>query len=153
MSREGDVAARMIADTQLMLTLTGGVYTSATAGPDGITRETNEAAFESSGNGPLKPCALVVERGDIPDGIVADEIAQDVSTFQVVEIWFYEQAGSYTQIDLARARTFQLFYGYQFADTFPLKLINRLARQKALGALGNNSMERQDWQINSVIGA
>lgn len=149
MSREGDFAARMTGDATLMLILTGGVFTSGVVGIEGITRETAAAAFDA--NGYLKPCALVKQRGNVPDGNVRDGLAQHTSAIQVVEIYFYADTG-YTAIDSAMARSYVLFEGYSFADSFPVELSNVLDRLRDEGALNNASMARQDWAVYSVIG-
>lgn len=147
MSREADFATRM-ADATLAAILTGGVYQFGLAGLEGITRDATPAAFSG---GYLLPCALVRQRGEIPDNIVSDEEAQLDSTVQIVEVYFYESRG-YVAIDLAAARTYVLFKGYSFGDTFPLSLANVLGRQRDNGALNGASMERQDWQVNSILG-
>lgn len=149
MSRENDFASRMTADATLMAVLTGGVFKTETTGVEGIVRETAPTAFDA--NGYLKPCALVRQRALIPDGIVEDDIEQDTSVRQVVEIWLYEDRG-YTSIDAAASRLFVLFQGYQFADAFPAKLISQIERQRDMGALNNASLGRLDFEIFSVRG-
>src|SRR5690349_3527726 len=102
MSREDDIKALLIADVTLMAMLTGGVFTSGALGDEGITRKSAPMAFDSDGY--LKPCALVRQRVEVPDGVMADDGQQIDSTIQIVEVWFYQDSG-YTAIDLARART------------------------------------------------
>jgi hypothetical protein len=149
MSREEDFAARMLADTTLMQTLTGGVFTSGTVGINGITRDVAPTAFDA--NGYLEPCALVRQRGNVPDGNVRDGMAQTTSAIQVVEIYVYEDTG-YTNIDAALARMYVLFEGYAFSDSFPVELSNVIDRQRDTGALNGASLARQDWAVYSVIG-
>jgi len=149
MSRESDFATRMQADTALMAALTGGVFTSAGVGREGITRETAPTAFDA--NGYLKPCALVRQRGITPDGIVYDGMMQVTSVRQVVEIWLY-QDGGYTSIDTAVNRLYQLFQGYVMSGTHEIRLAGVLDRQRDPGALAGASLVRLDWQIDSVIG-
>lgn len=148
MTREADFSTRMTADATLMAILTGGVFKTETIGVEGITRETTPAAFSS---GYLLPCALVRQRALVPDGIVEDDIEQDTSVRQVVEVWLYEDRG-YTSIDAAASRIFVLFQGYQFSDAFPVKLINQIERQRDMGALNNASLARLDFEIFSVKG-
>lgn len=148
MSREADFATRMLADATLTAILTGGVFKTETVGLEGVTRETTPAAFSS---GYLLPCALVRQRALIPDGIVEDDIEQDTSVRQVVEIWLYEDRG-FTSIDSAANRLFVLFQGYQFSDAFPVKLVNWIDRQRDMGALNNASLARLDFEVFSVKG-
>lgn len=145
-SRENLFATRMEADSTLMAILTGGVYESGEVGVEGITRESTPAAFSS---GYLLPCALVRQRSLVPDNIVYDEIEQDTSLRQVVEIWLYEDSG-YTNLDLATARLFTLFQGYQFSDSFPAQLINQIDRARDEGALKGRSLARMEFEIYSI---
>lgn len=149
MSRESDFATRMAADATLMAVLTGGVYQSGTVGRLGITRETAPAAFDAGGF--LLPCALVRQRGRVPDGAVRDGAAQATSVAQVVEVWLYEDAG-YSAIDAAAGRIYALLEGVTVgSDTFPAELVNRLDRERDEGALAGASLGRMDFVIYSVM--
>lgn len=145
-SRENAFATRMEADATLMAVLTGGVYEAGEIGVEGISRETTPAAFSS---GYLLPSALVRQRTLVPDGIVYDELEQDTSLRQVVEIWLYEDTG-FTNIDLATARLFTLFQGWQPSDAFPVQLINQIDRARDEGALKGRSLARMDFEVYSI---
>lgn len=150
MSREDDFKTRMEADATLMAILTGGVYTKAETGREGITRDTTPDAFD--GDGYLLPCALVRQRGLTPDGVLLDEMAVQASTAQVVEIYLYEDSG-YSNIDAALARLFVLFFGHQFSDSFPLEWAGTpVTRGKDEGALIGASLARQDWVVYDIQG-
>lgn len=149
MSRESDFKTRMEADTTLMATLTGGVFTSASVGRDGITRTSAAAAFDSSGY--LKPCALVKQRGLIPDLVVNDQEAGVASATQVVEIWLYQDSG-YDSIDTALNRLFVLFHGHSFTDSFPVEWLGTLDREVDEGALNGASMARQEYLVAEIAG-
>jgi len=156
MSREDDFKARMVDDvtgspviatgTPIMTTLTGGVFTKAGVGRDGISRDTATGAFDTSGI--LKPCALVRQRASKPDGGIRDEISQGVSATQVIEVYLYEDSG-WSAIDAAVRRLRALFIGYQFSDSFPVEWINILDRERA-PELGEASMARVDFLVRSV---
>jgi len=148
MAREDDFKALMIADVPLMAVLTGGVFTAGSVGRDGITRKSAPGAYDTDGF--LKPCAMVSERGDIPDGQMSDEVEQADSTVQIVEIYFYQDSG-YAATSAARARTRVVLRGKSLSNSFPLQIVNVLTRMRDDGALKGASMERQDWQVNSVI--
>lgn len=151
MSRESDFATRIAADATLMAVLTGGVYQAGSAGLEGLGREATPGAFDASGF--LKPCALVRQRGNVPDGNVRDGLAQVVSATQVIEIWLYcDQSAGYTPIDAALARLFVLFEGYIFADSYPVELVNVIDRARDEGALSGASLARQDWAVYSILG-
>jgi hypothetical protein len=149
MSREDDFKTRMTNDATLMAILTGGVYTKGEVGREGITRETAPSAFDDDGY--LEPCALVVQRGLVPDGEVHDEEEQLASAGQVVEVYLYEDSG-YGNIDSALDRLFTLFFGYQFTGTFPVELFNMLDRERDEGSLKGASLARQDWMVREIQG-
>ena len=110
MAREDAIAAVLNADATLLATLTGGVYARGALGRAGLTRETAAAAFDGT-TGYLLPCAVVVERAEVPDGNVQDQDAQIASAAQIVEVYVYEDAG-YTNIDTALDRIYALLQGY-----------------------------------------
>lgn len=148
-SREDDFKARMVADVaNLMLILTGGVFTSGGVGLDGISRDSAPDAFDADGF--LQPCALVKQAGNIPDGQVVDYAAQVASANQRVEIWLYQDRG-YDAIDAAAARLYTLFQGHVLTGTFEIRLANVLDRQRDEGSLSGASTARLDWQVDSII--
>lgn len=157
MSREDDFKARMIDDTTgspvivggtaLMATLTGGVFTKGEVGREGITRESAAGAFT---DGFLRPCALVKQRGLVPDGRIRDEETQAISGTQVIEVYLYEDSG-YTSIDAAISRLVKLFLGNQFSDSFPVEWINLIDREREAGsALLGASLARVDFLVRNV---
>jgi hypothetical protein len=142
----------MTGDVTLMAVLTGGVFKAETVGREGVTRETAAAAFDA--NGYLKPCALVRQRGNVPDGNVSDGITQQTSAAQVVEVYVYEDRG-YSNIDAALDRLYALFQGYAFtgaSGSFPCEWVNTIDRQRDNGALANASLARIDFAVYSVKG-
>jgi hypothetical protein len=148
MATEDLFKTRMVADSTLMAILDGGVYAAGETGINGITRETAPGAFDA--NGYLEPAALVRQRGNVPDGNVRDGMAQVTSAIQVVEIYVYQDSG-YDQIDLALARLYDLFEGYQFANSFPAELVNIIDRQRDTGALAGASLARMDFAVYNII--
>lgn len=149
MSLEDDFAARMTGDAILMAILTGGVYKSGTVGDEGITRESAPTAFD--GDGYLEPCALVKQRGNVPDGQVLDDDLQLASASQVVEVWLYQDTG-YTALDAARARLWTLFQGKTIGSNgFEAHLVFVVDREHDRGALGSASLMRLDWQVVNII--
>lgn len=148
MAREDEVAAILEADVTLMAILTGGVYTSGELGPLGITRDTAEGAFDADGW--LQPCALVKEAPTVSTSDVTDYEAQVQSARQRVEIWLYQDQGSYAALDSARARIYTLLQGYVFDDSFELSLAQEWTRQRDPGALSGASMARQDWRVDFI---
>lgn len=148
MALEDDFATRMLADGTLMAILDGGVYKAGTVGLEGITRETAAGAFDA--NGYLEPAALVRQRGNVPDNVVRDGMAQKTSAVQVVEIYIYQDSG-YDQIDLAVARIYALLEGWQPTASFPVELVNMIDRQRDTGALAGASLARMDFAVYNVI--
>lgn len=153
MSRESDFYTRMVADTALMLILTGGVYKSENVGIEGINLDTTSAAFDATTQY-LKPCALCKQRPRVPDRMIADSLAQIASVVQTVEIYIYQEAiagaNSYSAIDAAVARLYVLFHGVPFADSYPVEYTNLIDRMRDTGALRGRSMGKMDFQVRSI---
>lgn len=150
MSRETDFVSRMTADVTLMTIMTGGVYAYGSLGLEGLTRETVPAAFDA--NGYLKPAIVAKARPLIPDGEVYDADSQDTSARQIIELWFYQDSG-YTSIDSGMARTFILFQGHRFSDTFPVEWAGTpVTRGRDEGTLKGRPMARQDWLVVDIQG-
>lgn len=149
MAHEDDFATLLAADGTLPGILTGGIYKSGTLGPLGITRATAAAAFDSDGY--LKPCALVKERAAVSTADAVDYNTPLKSTRQVVEVWLYQEQGSYAALDSARARIFALLQGYVVSDGFEVSLAQQLTRLREPGALAGASMARQDWQVDFIL--
>lgn len=147
MAIEDTITTRLSTDATLIAILTGGIYARGALGREGLTRETKAAAFDS--NGYLKPTAVVAQRALVPDGNVQDQISQQASAAQIVEIYLYEDKG-YTNIDAAMNRIYVLLQGYQFADIFPLEWANTVDRQRDTGALDGASMARIDFAVYQV---
>lgn len=148
MSREEQFQERMIADTDLMLILTGGVYTVGELGRDGISRDTAPDAFGEDGY--LLPCAIVKQRDMVTDEQVIALTAK--SGQQVVEIYIYEDH-AFVNIDAALSRLFVLFNQHILENAFPAEWVNTIDRERDEGALKGASLARQDWLIPSVKGA
>lgn len=148
MAREDDVATRMTSDATLVAILTGGVFKAGTVGRLGITRDTAPGAFNGVA---LKPCALVKQRGLIPDFEIQDFDERHASATQVIEVWLYEDSG-FSNIDAAMARLWTLFFGYKFSDSWPVEVTNEINRQRDDGALKGASLARMDLLVRSVRG-
>jgi hypothetical protein len=153
-AREDDFKALMVADTTLMATLTGGVFTSAVVNPQGFSRdEDSPTAGAFDANGWLKPCALVHQRSETPDGFADDPIAKHTSVIQVVEIYLYQDpGGNYSAIDTARARLLQVLVGEKFSNSSEIKLIFTLPRLEDQGTLKGSSLARLDFAVYTVLG-
>lgn len=149
-SREDDFKAVMIASAPLLAVLTGGVFTLGATGPEGINRDTTAAAYDAGGY--LKPCALIRQRGLVPDNQIVDGLAKIASAGQTVEIYLYQDRG-YSAIDAARGLIYNSFQGVPFADTFPVEWSNTIDRQRDTGALAGASMARIDFFVRSIVGA
>ena len=150
MSRENDFYGVLNGDATLLTTLTGGIYKVESIGISGISRDVAPAAYDADGF--LLPCALIRERSFVPDGVLRDTMAKQLTARQVVEVYLYEDR-TYTAIDTAKARVIALLMGYQFADSFELELANIVPRLRdPEGPVTNASMERLDWVVDSVYG-
>ena len=106
------------ADSTLLATATGGVWSLDETGSEGINRTTNPTAFDSSLN--IKPCVLIKLRSTTPDYILADDANQYVSAKEMIECWLY-QFNAYDQIEIMKLRIFALLHAKQLAGTFQVR--------------------------------
>lgn len=149
-SREEQFRARCAADTSLMATLLGGCYKSENTGQEGVNPDTTGAAFDAT-TGYLKPCAMIHQRGRIPDGRIVDPVTQVTSTSQIVEIYVYAVFGNgYTAIDAALTRLYVLWQGYQLSDSYPIECVNLLDRLRDRGNTKGAEMAKIDFQVRSI---
>lgn len=155
-SREAEVVTLLSADATLTAILAGGVYGFAASGLEGIRRggdSPTNAAFDS--NGYLKPCVLVRQRDNVPDGIVSDDEEPLDSTVQVVELYFYQDRG-YDAIDAAIVRARVVLRKAQasaFANSFPPQLAHIVDRFPDNAALNGASGARMDFAFYGLLGA
>lgn len=114
MSTVSAAKAILEADGTLLATATGGVWDMDEAGPNGLSRTLNGAAFDA--NEIIKPAVLLKLRSSNPDGMLADDANQYRSVREVLEVYFYEDAG-YSNIETMRDRVYALLHAQQLADT------------------------------------
>jgi hypothetical protein len=150
MSNQSDIKAVLVIDATLLAVATGGIYTWSDTNRLGISRETVPSAFDTSA-GLIKPCLLIKGRGERPDGGIADDTAQQVSTSEIVEVWFYEDTG-YTNIEAMKSRVYVLLHGKQVASTgiFIARWAGDPFVQMRDDAMGHISVERSDYDIRSL---
>ena len=148
-SRESEVVAYLQADTALTAILTGGIYANSELGREGITQDSCPDCFDS--NGYLLPCAIVKQRGDIPDTRIADEAGRIIAQSLMVEVWLYEDVG-YTAIDAAKARLFSILHGHKFNSAWPADWAFTTPPMRDEGSLNGAAMQRVDYQIRSLNG-
>jgi hypothetical protein len=148
MSNQSDIKAVLVVDATLLTTATGGVYIWADTNRMGLSIETVPAAFDAT-TGLIKPCLLIKGRGERPDGGIADDTAQQVSTLETVEIWFYEDTG-YTNIEAMRARVYKLLHGKHFNSSIFVRWAGDPLAQMRDEEMGNVSVERSDYDVRSI---
>lgn len=144
MSARGTIKALLEADATLLATATGGVWDFDETGRLGISRETTAAAYSVAGI--IKPCVLVKGRGARADGAINDDVAQIVSTREIVEIWFYQDIG-YTTIRTMKARVYALLHGKRITGTFAVNWVGEIFTDMRDNEMGNISVERDDYQV------
>ena len=149
-----DIKTVLVADTGAggVATLcTGGIFTYAQTGRNGITRLMASAPYDGT-TGLLKPCCLVKGREMVPDGGIDDDITQDVSYRQVVELWFYDDGdNAYTTIESARSRAKVLLHGKMIGTSkFIPHWVGEILTQQRDEALENALMIRSDYAIRAI---
>lgn len=91
--------------------LTGGIYTYTETGRSGINRDSTPSAFDPTTR-LLRPCAVVRDQEQTPDGGVADDRSQAVSYRQLVHIFLYQEGSATTStLETVAARLHTLFAG------------------------------------------
>lgn len=149
MSREDDVYTTLAATFVTSLYLTGGLYKAGDLGPEGVTRVSAPAAFDSDGF--LKPCGLIRQRSAVNTGELSDYDYKLLSKREVVEIYLYQDGGSgYDAIDGAASYITLQLTGESYSDSFEMDLANVLYRQRDNGALNGASLNKMDWAVVSV---
>jgi hypothetical protein len=147
MSARGEIKTILEADGALLATATGGIWDWDETGRLGISRETTPDAYTSAGV--IQPCLLVKSRGRLPDGQAHDTSLQTASTREIVEIWFYQDEG-YDSIDTMKARVFALLQDRQVPGTFRCRWAGNPVQEQRDPAMGNISVEREDYQVTAL---
>lgn len=88
MSNETAIVDYLTTDTELMATLTGGVYFYDDAGKLGFNADHFPDAFDTN-NGDLLPLLVVKQRSFVPTNELTDEEAKVTSARTVIEFHFY----------------------------------------------------------------
>jgi hypothetical protein len=142
MSVVSEAKAVLEADVTLVALATGGIYDYAETGPNGISRTTTPAAFDS--NEIIKPCILLKSRGSTPDLALTDEGAQYLSTREALECWFYDDTG-YSNIEAMRDRVYTLLHAVQLAGTFKALWAGDVRNQRDTSLDAN--VERSEYTV------
>lgn len=146
MSHAATIKAVLEADAgNLLLTATGGVWDFDETGRLGLSRTGTPAAFDD--NERIKPSIVVKSRGEQPDGQIADDPAQTLSTQTVVELYFYQDSG-YDDIETMVARCFALLHGKQASGIVKIYWRNHIAQQRDEDLDAN--VERSDYQVTAL---
>lgn len=144
MSYATSIKTLLAADTTLMATLTGGIYTYTETRKLGINAVTTPSAFASS---VLKPCLLIKDRGEIPFGGIADPNAQYITVSQVVELWLYADGDTgYGALATARDRIYALLQNNRVTGAFEIRLVNIIEGVNA-PELDYAALIRADYQV------
>ena len=108
MTLDASVRTLLIADTNLMNLLTGGVYTWDVTGKLFISRDNTATSAAFDTNGVLKPCCMVKIRSSVPVEALTDPLPLQGER-SALELWFYQDNG-YDTIESAKQRAFKLLH-------------------------------------------
>lgn len=147
MSLEEDIRAYLAADAELTDLLPGGIYTWGGLGRAGLTRANLAAAFNAGGY--LRPCAVIRQREERPDGRLADEESGTTSTEQQVEISLYEDI-TFSALDAAVERVYALLHGHSLAGALPAAWAATADRLREKGALKGAANIRMTFVVRRV---
>lgn len=152
MSFADDIRTLLVADaggSGVNTVLTGGIYTWEQTGRNGLSRQTTPNAYVS--NSPiLRPCAVIKDRAQVPDGGIQNDKTPAVSYRQVIEIWLYDAGSSTTStLDTVANRIFALLHGQRVNSRLCRWLGNPMIDERVM-ALENARILRSDYQIVDV---
>lgn len=133
------------ADATLLATATGGVYDFNETGALGVNRTLTTDAFDS--NGLVKPSVLLRLRSSTPDGFINDDANQSRSSRDMLECWFYENAG-YININTMRDRVYTLLHGVQLTGSFICYWDGDIRGQRDVDLDAN--VERTDYLVRRL---
>ncbi len=142
MSTLSAAKAILEADATLLATATGGVWDFDETGRLGLSRTVTPAAFDS--NGRIKPCVLLKLRSSTPDSHLRDDAGQYSSTVDMLEVWFYQDAG-YDSIETMRNRVYALLHAKQLTGAFAVHWAGDVRGQRDVEL--DASVERSQYQV------
>lgn len=116
------------ADVTLTALLTGGIYTNTTISEIAVNRHTSPSAFQPGNLSFLRPLLIINQRVERPMGGLADSDTSYQSTYQIVELWYYNDRGAgYATLDSAASRVYTLLNGERLTGAFDVRRISHLA--------------------------
>lgn len=145
MSYANAIKTLLAADSTLMASLTGGIYTNLETKKLGINKVTTPSAFDASSI--LKPCGSIKDRATVPYGGIADPDAQYITTSQIIEVWLYGDGDTgYAVLQVARDRIYALLQNNRVTGAFEIRLANIIEGVLA-PELDNAAVIRCDYQV------
>ena len=144
MSALSAAKAILEADATLLAAATGGVWDFDETGRLGLSRTLTPAAFDASGR--IEPCVLLKLRSSTPDHVLRDDVGQYSSVVEMLEVWFYEDAG-YSQIETMRNRVYTLLHAQQLTGTFAVHWAGDVRGQRDVELDAN--VERSQYQVHT----
>lgn len=153
MSFSDDIRTLLVADAGaggVNTLLTGGIYTWVQTGRNGINRQSTPNVWVSATSPIIRPCAVVKDRAQVPDGGIRDDGTQATSYRQVVEIWLYD-AGTSTAstLDTVAQRIYDLLHG-QRVNNCLCRWVGSPVIDERVMALENARILRSDYQLTAV---
>lgn len=154
MSFESAIATLLEADAGaggVNTLLTGGIYTWTETGRNGLSRTNSVTAGAwQTGTPLLRPCAIVKDRAEVPDGGIMDDATPAVSYRQVVEIWLYDAGSSTTTtLETVKSRIFVLLHGQRVSNRL-CRWVGSPVIDERVMALEQARIVRCDYQIVDV---
>lgn len=159
-SREGQVAALLMADATFPLLVPGGIYTDEVIGVEGFRRGTidpldvenySPTALAFDDKGYLVTCCVVREQQTNMFGNVIDIKEKLMATSQMVYIYFYERRG-HSDIDVAKLRSHIVLQGERLSNpgSYELMWAHETAHMYDVGPVKNATTLCQHWQCVSI---
>lgn len=127
-----EIVAVLKADATLIAILTGSVWDYPDTGRKGLTRLMSSKAFDEA-KGIIKPCAVVLQLKEIPDGQIVNPTDGYNSTVTPIMIWIYDNGftdAGYSHIEAAAGRIYQLLAYQQIGTMFQILFGGHVAKDK-----------------------
>ena len=139
------------ADAPLMALLTGGVYTFAELGLQGLVASNPvcaDAFSTQNGMSIIQPCMVIRTRTDVPTYTRHDADQQETSHDGSISFWLY-QYDDFGSIDAAADLVYGLIHTRVFSGLGLVLRVNALLNQIA-PEFENTSLRREDYQFRRI---
>lgn len=137
MSFQDDIRTQLATSAALVAAFTGGIVVYDALGGLGLNRNTYPTGFDSTGF--MKPIIVIRERDIVPTPAIHDEVTQETSFMQAVQIVFYtDRKDGWSVLETGQATVYGL-------------LADKVIGKRVLRLRNHGRMERDRLADNACI--